>query len=304
MIIIPFQLMIEFAKRYTTHTSVDELMQQTIQGWKETVQSSILELTNTTVPNDRHHRSVLSRTSLKLAILLCIPSYLWYLSVNLTTASNLTAIYNTSCLSAYVFAILMLHERVVPSKMGAIVLCMVGVVAMAFWPQEEKTFAAASGALGIVTATIGAVSVGFYEVYYKKYASPKRPTLLFANTLSGGIGVATFFVLWIPIPLLHFADIEHFQWPDLHTILSIFAIALSSMIYNATCMAVIALIGPVFAAVGVMLTIPAVAITDVFVTGNMVPASTIVGSLFILAGFVVLNRKVHEEVMEEEEAHV
>jgi drug/metabolite transporter (DMT)-like permease len=295
--------MIEFTKRYTTHTSVDELMQQTIQGWKETVQSSILELTNTAVPDDRYHRSVLSRTSLKLAILLCIPSYLWYLSVNLTSASNLTAIYNTSCLSAYVFAILMLHERVVPSKMGAIVLCIAGVAAMAFWPQEEKTFGA-SGALGIVTATIGAVSVGFYEVYYKKYASPKRPTLLFANTLSGGIGVATFFVLWIPIPLLHFADIERFQWPDLHTFLNIFAIALSSMIYNATCMAVIALIGPVFAAVGVMLTIPAVAITDVFVAGNMVPASTVVGSLFILFGFVVLNRKVHEEVKEEEEEQV
>jgi hypothetical protein len=47
-----------------------------------------------------------------------------------------------------------------------------------------------------------------------------------------------------------------------------------------------------------------VAITDVFVAGNMVPASTVVGSLFILFGFVVLNRKVHEEVKEEEEEQV
>lgn len=60
-------------------------------------------------------------------------------------------------------------------------------------------------------------------------------------------------------------------------------------------MAVIALVNPVFAAVGVMLTVPAVAITDVLVTGVMVPSSTIVGSFLILAGFIILNRHVGNE---------
>ncbi|KAI8878820.1 hypothetical protein K501DRAFT_227788 [Backusella circina FSU 941] len=306
MMIIPFQFIVEFIKTIQSshHPDKQDILKKALQGWKETVQSSILDLHNTNNnTDDRYHRSVLSRISLKLAILLCIPSYLWYLSVNLISASNLTAIYNTSCLSAYIFSILMLHDRVVPAKMGAVVLCMMGVATMAFWPQDDdvKLYGPLSGAVGITTATIGAASVGYYEVYYKKYASPTRPTLLFANTLSGGIGVATFFVLWIPLPILHFWDIEPFQWPDLTTFLNILAIASSSMVYNATCMAVVALISPVFAAVGVMLTIPAVAITDVFVTGKMVPLSTVIGSLFILVGFVMLNKRVYEEVKEEEE---
>ncbi|KAG1225955.1 hypothetical protein G6F68_019827 [Rhizopus microsporus] len=66
-----------------------------------------------------------------------------------------------------------------------------------------------------------------------------------------------------------------------------------SVIYNATFMVIIALVNPVFAAVGVMLTVPAVAITDVLVTGVMVSSSTIVGSLLILVGFYILNRQQH-----------
>ena len=96
-------------------------------------------------------------------------------------------------------------------------------------------------------------------------------------------------------------NIETFELPDLETFGYILAIASMSVIYNATFMAVIALVNPVFAAVGVMLTIPAVAVTDVLITGVMVPLPTIFGSLFILVGFVILNKQVGiEEKIDQE----
>ncbi|RCH80976.1 hypothetical protein CU097_001400 [Rhizopus azygosporus] len=237
------------------------------------------------------------KTCLWLSVLLTLPAYIWYLSVNLTSMSNLTAIYNTGCFFAYLFSIFMLHDSIVPSKVVAVMLCMLGVLTMAYWSsdeplQDDDNDDNSRSWLGIFVSCIGASLYGFYEVFYKKYASPSEPTILFANTITGLIGLVTFFILWVPIPVLHVMGIEQFAWPDATTFWYILAIALMSVIYNATFMVVIALINPVFAAVGVMLTIPAVAITDVLVTGVMVPSSTIIGSIFILAGFYILNKQV------------
>ncbi|KAG1124530.1 hypothetical protein G6F42_009543 [Rhizopus arrhizus] len=196
------------------------------------------------------------------------------------------------------------HRLLIAAKVGAVMLCMAGVLAMACWPQQEvndgENILQPEGTfgkewIGIAVASVGAALYGFYEVYYKKYASPTQPTILFANTITGIIGIVTFLLLWIPFPLLHVTGIETFELPDLSTFGYILAIASMSVIYNATFMAVIALVNPVFAAVGVMLTVPAVAITDVLVTGVMVPASTIVGSALILIGFYILNKQVGNE---------
>ncbi|RUP46925.1 hypothetical protein BC936DRAFT_146367 [Jimgerdemannia flammicorona] len=41
--------------------------------------------------------SATSSVSLLRSPLICIPFYFWYVSINLTTKANLTAIYNTAC---------------------------------------------------------------------------------------------------------------------------------------------------------------------------------------------------------------
>jgi hypothetical protein len=82
---------------------------------------------------------------------------------------------------------------------------------------------------------IGSVLYGFYEVLYKKVACPPEGTsptrgMLFANTFGSCIGCFTFFVLWIPLPFLHFTGIERFELPDAHTGFILFI----SVIMNAT----------------------------------------------------------------------
>lgn len=303
---IPLQLVAEYIQQHhNSKNSVHKNILETINESKASVTRSLLELQYRVQGDQVFPLGFIFKTSLWLSILLTLPAYIWYLSVNLTSMSNLTAIYNTGCFFAYLFSILMLHDRLVAPKVVAVMLCMAGVLAMACWPQQEpsedndgnKYDIASIGKewVGIAISSIGAALYGFYEVYYKKYASPSQPTILFANAITGIIGVVTFLVLWIPFPFLHFTGIETFELPDWTTFSYILGIASMSVIYNATFMAVIALVNPVFAAVGVMLTVPAVAITDVLVTGVMVPTSTIVGSLLILVGFFILNRQVGNE---------
>jgi hypothetical protein len=60
------------------------------------------------------------------------------------------------------------------------------------------------------------------------------PFGLYANMLTGAIGLCTFAVLWIPIPLLHWMGAEEFALPsNLLTVISISGIALSGMVFNA-----------------------------------------------------------------------
>ncbi|RCI01868.1 hypothetical protein CU098_011629 [Rhizopus stolonifer] len=306
---IPIQLIVEYIQQPHKSSFYQNIL-GTIEKTATSVQNSLLELQYRVQGNHVSPIGFMIKTSLWLSVLLTLPAYIWYLSVNLTSMSNLTAIYNTGCFFAYLFSILMLHDRLCASKIAAVMLCLAGVIAMACWPSQQQQDGGDSMKqedssvaewVGILVSCIGAALYGFYEVYYKKYATPSQPTILFANMVTGIIGMVTLFVLWIPFPLLHFSGIERFELPDLETFGYILAIASMSVIYNATFMAVIALVNPVFAAVGVMLTVPAVAVTDVLVTGTMVPTSTLVGSVLILIGFVILNNQIgHEEKIDQE----
>ncbi|KAI8339327.1 hypothetical protein BD560DRAFT_450839 [Blakeslea trispora] len=300
---IPIQILAEYTQ--LPHKTLSTLLHDFIQVTDSSIlsiQKSLYELQYRVQGSHTDPGKFVIKTSLWLSVLLTLPAYLWYFSVNLTSMSSLTAIYNTGCFFAYLFSILMLKDRLHLSKMCAVLLCLIGVLAMACWPlpsEDSDVKQAQEGKLaewtGILVASIGAALYGFYEVYYKKYASPSQPTVLFANTLTGIIGLITLLVLWVPFPILHILGIEVFELPDLETFGYILAIASMSVIYNATFMAVIALVNPVFAAVGVMLTIPAVAVTDVLITGVMVPLPTVIGSALILVGFVILNKQVGKE---------
>ncbi|KAI9027106.1 hypothetical protein CLU79DRAFT_23522 [Phycomyces nitens] len=297
---IPIQLLAECIARGwpTKPSAVLGHVSDTITCCKNELTQSLLELQGRVKGEDANRLSLgfIVSTGIWVAFLLTLPAYLWYVSVNLTSMSNLTAIYNTGCFFAYVFSVWLLHDRLMATKIAAILLCMVGVFLMAFWTSGDQP--AQNQTLGISVAVLGAALYGFYEVYYKKYASPSQASVLFANTLTGTIGIITFLVFWIPLPILHFSGYETFELPDLETFVYILGIASMSVVYNATFMCVIALVNPVFAAVGVMLTVPAVAVTDVLVTGVMVPGSTVIGSILILAGFYILNRQVKQDAEE------
>ena len=71
---------------------------------------------------------------------------------------------------------------------------------------------------GNIIIGVGSVLYGLYEVLYKKLACPPEGAspgrgMVFAMTFGSLIGCFTLFVLWIPLPILHYTGIEPFELP-------------------------------------------------------------------------------------------
>lgn len=124
----------------------------------------------------------------------------WYVAVNMTTPSDLTAIYNCSAFFAYVFSIFMLKERMRVDKISSVVVACVGVLIVAYGDsgtaEKGQEEAAANRTLGNLIIGVGSVMYGFYEVLYKKVACPPEGvsssrTIVFANAVGTGLGLTT-----------------------------------------------------------------------------------------------------------------
>lgn len=175
------------------------------------------------------------RTTAFVTCALTVAGGSWYVAVNLTTASDLTAIYNCSAFFAYAFSIPLLHERLCLSKVLAVAIAIAGVLVVAYGDAASAKHGSKSGggaggpaapddaeaknrALGNVVIGVGSVLYGFYEVLYKKVACPPEGCspgrgMIFANTFGSCIGAFTLCVLWIPLPVLHWLGWETFELP-------------------------------------------------------------------------------------------
>lgn len=158
----------------------------------------------------------------------------WYVAVDLTTASDLTAIYNCSAFFAYAFSIPLLKDKLRFDKVFSVAIAIAGVLTVAYGDSNTTKHGGKSGgsvgggppaengsenrAIGNIVIGVGSVLYGLYEVLYKKYACPPEGTspgraMIFANTFGSLIGCFTLFVLWIPLPILHFTGLEPFEMP-------------------------------------------------------------------------------------------
>lgn len=141
----------------------------------------------------------------------------------MTTASDLTAIYNCSAFFAYAFSVPLLNDKLRFDKIFSVVVAIVGVLVVAYGdsgPAEgEGKGSADNRMVGNLVIGLGSVLYGLYEVLYKKLACPPEGTspgrsMIFANLVGSLIGCFTLFVLWFPLPLLHWTGLETFAWPE------------------------------------------------------------------------------------------
>jgi hypothetical protein len=150
----------------------------------------------------------------------------WYVAVNMTTPSDLTAIYNCSAFFAYAFSVPLLKEKLKWDKSFAVLIAIIGVLVVAYGGKntpadpdaENPEREAENRLLGNIIIGIGSVLYGLYEVLYKRLACPPEGTspgrgMIFANTFGSLIGAFTLSVLWIPLPILHYTGLETFQLP-------------------------------------------------------------------------------------------
>jgi drug/metabolite transporter (DMT)-like permease len=132
----------------------------------------------------------------------------WYVAVNLTTASDLTAIYNCSAFFAYVFSVFLLKEPIRKDKIFSVVVACIGVLIVAYGDSGKAEAGhereAENRLWGNIIIGVGSVMYGFYEVLYKKAACPPEGisasrSIIFANTVGTGLGLTTL-VRYLPLP--------------------------------------------------------------------------------------------------------
>lgn len=157
----------------------------------------------------------------------------WYVAVDLTSASDLTAIYNCSAFFAYAFSIPLLGDKLRFDKIFSVGIAIAGVLIVAYGDSNptkhggksggsvgggENTDDASNRSLGNIVIGVGSVLYGLYEVLYKKLACPPEGTspmrgVIFANTFGSLIGCFTLLILWVPLPILHVLGWETFLMP-------------------------------------------------------------------------------------------
>ena len=249
----------------------------------------------------------LGRMTAYITSALTVAGVSWYVAVSMTTAADLTAIYNCSAFFAYVFSVPILHEPLRTDKSIAVLIAILGVLVVAYGDTgtaddgsgdtPESRFA------GNLIIGVGSVLYGLYEVLYKRYAcppegvSPGRGTV-FATVFGSCIGFFTLTVLWIPLPILHWLGIETFVVPDAHMRWLILVAVLSNAIFSGCFLVLISLTSPVLSSVAALLTIFIVAIADWFLKGQPLSFAAIVGGSMIIVAFVGLSWSTYREMME------
>jgi drug/metabolite transporter (DMT)-like permease len=221
----PFQLLvIRIQKRKLSWKAFWRRHVYLLRTTAQMVESGDLYLTS----RDCHKSPIpyMFRTTALLTSALTIAGASWYVAVNLTTASDLTAIYNCSAFFAYVFSVILLNDKVRLDKVFSVLIAIAGVLVVAYgdsgWAKKPDASSTRDDAdtrtLGNIIIGVGSILYGLYEVLYKRSACPPEGTspgrsMIFANTVGSMIGTFTLLVLWIPIPILHVLGLEEFRWP-------------------------------------------------------------------------------------------
>ena len=156
-----------------------------------------------------------------ITVVLTVSGCSWFLSLVMTTPSDLTAIYNCSTFFAAVFSVPLLKEKLGWVAISAVALSIIGTFVIAYGDTtaaHDESAVGTSRLVGNLVACIGAVAFGLYEVLFKKWACSSRPmnpsaSLPLTFAASALTGLYTFGTLWIGLVVLHFTGLEVFVWP-------------------------------------------------------------------------------------------
>ncbi|EPS25250.1 hypothetical protein POX_c03653 [Penicillium oxalicum] len=310
----PFQLLIlRIQKRKLSWAAFWRRHVYLVKTTAQMVQSQDVHLTS----RDSHRSPVpyMIKTTAFVTTALTVAGGSWYLAVNLTTASDLTAIYNCSAFFAYAFSIPLLKDKLRLDKILSVCVAIIGVLIVAYGDRPSKVAKDGSAKTGVdeeaqnrllgnIIIGIGSVLYGLYEVLYKRFACPPEGTsagrgTIFANTFGSMIGCFTLCVLWIPIPILHMLGWETFRVPTGEAAWMLLISVLANATFSGSFLVLISLTSPVLSSVAALLTIFLVAIVDWIRTGQALSFSSIVGGVLIMAAFFLLSWSTYREMQEE-----
>ncbi|KAI0836584.1 hypothetical protein F5Y06DRAFT_272873 [Hypoxylon sp. FL0890] len=254
------------------------------------------------------------RTTAFITSTLTVAGLSWYVAVNMTSPSDLTAIYNCSAFFAYAFSVPLLKEKLRLDKSLAVLIAIVGVLVVAYGDSREGAEGAGKDAnteagtrfLGNMIIGAGSVLYGLYEVLYKRWACPPEGTsatrgMIFANAFGSCIGAFTLSVLWIPLPFLNILGWETFELPTGEAAFYLFVSVIMNATFAGSFLVMISLTSPVLSSVAALLTIFIVAVADWLITGQSMSAAAVSGGCMIVVAFLMLSWSTWREMTEDAE---
>jgi drug/metabolite transporter (DMT)-like permease len=269
--------------------------------------AQMVETQELSVPRTQHSPVMyMIRMTAFVTCALTVAGGSWYIAVDMTSPSDLTAIYNCSAFFAYVFSVPILKEQLRLDKSFAVILAIIGVLVVSYAPSKQDDGASdptepKNRVLGNLVIGIGSVLYGFYEVLYKRLACPPEGTspgrgMIFANTFGSMIGSFTLLVLWFPLPILHILGLERFELPRGEAAWLLFISVLANATFSGSFLVLISLTSPVLSSVAALLTIFLVAITDWLWRGKTLTTVAIGGGLLIVLAFLLLSWSTFREM--------
>jgi len=249
----------------------------------------------------KHDAKLLFKRCACLVVPLTAAAFFWYLGAALTTPSRLAAAANTACCFAYVFEVFMFNHPWRRRTICAVLIGVGGVVTMSVLSSREAPIGIDAAhpnrignpwrlAAGDLAGLTSAALTGYFENLFKRHLVPKHGTNSVTASLfiTGVLGLCTFGLMWIPIPFLHWFRWETFALPTRLALQQMTINAVLSTLFNLGFLVVIAQAGPVVAAVGIMLGLPAIGLADVLVMGRGLGLGVLIGGAMVMLAFSMI----------------
>ncbi|KAJ3863064.1 hypothetical protein EV359DRAFT_82731 [Lentinula novae-zelandiae] len=253
------------------------------------------------------------------------PTLLWGVGISLSSASDVTVIWNTNAFFAYLISVTVLGHQHQHSKFAAVLLATMGVVLVVYGGAEPGNSVLhhrrlPSRSVGDLFALLASVLYAGYQLFYDgfielpltspqgldNFSSESTPLMepeeleeykdaiypspygLESSFWTSMIGLCTMSLLWAAFPALQSLGIEHFGLPtDLPTVLAILGAAMSGATFMTGTMMLLASWGAVTTSVTTLLTTVLVFLTDLLL-GAAISVWSIIGAATIAAAFVML----------------
>lgn len=250
-----------------------------------------------------------------LSIILNIAGVTWFIAMGLSTGSDVTAIYNCSAFTAYIFAIPILKEKFSWIKANSVLTAIIGVFIVAYMGKSSSNSNSDSDSenqyphrlIGNFIILLGAVLYGLYEVFYKKWCCPPseevsaRKQATFSNFIMCLMGINTFIIMGCFLLITELSGFHHFKFPDNpKVVLFMFLSIVSNHLFSVSFLGLMSLTSPVFSSVASLLTILIVGVFEYLFRGVIITLSQISGYCLIMVGFSLLTYASWNEISKED----
>lgn len=225
-------------------------------------------------------------------LLWMLTNYSFVRALGVIRAADVTALFSSCNAFVYVFSLIWLRERLGIVKVTAVLLCIGGIVMMAYAEGFEGPNAA-----GVILSVAAAIGAALYKVWFKRIVGDA--TLGQVSLFLSCLGLLSTLLLWPIIVIFHLTHYEDLTWRNIpwkylcgHAFLGI--------IFNFLINFGIAFTYPLFISLGTVLGIPINALTDFLFRGSAFGGFKIVAASYVVIGFLfMLLPKEFEESLQQ-----